>query len=68
MGFQESGQAWPQGLFIATQAYKAVGPLELIFCVVTGQGAVTPDNLSDDPNSRIPMARLNWLLAISGTG
>jgi hypothetical protein len=27
-----------------------------------------PDSLSDDPNGRIPMARLNWPLAISGTG
>jgi hypothetical protein len=27
-----------------------------------------PDSLSDDPNGQIPMARLNWPLAISGIG
>jgi hypothetical protein len=58
-GYQESGKGRPHHLFIGHTLNKNHWTLGASFCVVTGQGGVTLDSLSDDPNGRIPTANLN---------
>jgi hypothetical protein len=53
--FQENGHGWPQPLFIATQANRAVVPLRAVSArspdrVVLGMG-----HGGDLPNGQIPM-------------
>jgi hypothetical protein len=54
MRCQESGQGWPHPLFIATQANRAISPLELQSARSTDRAVPGTEKGRDLPNSRIP--------------
>ena len=61
MGFQESGHGRPHPLFIATQANRAIGPLELLSMRSLDMSVPDIGHGGDLPNGQIPTA--SW-----GTG
>ena len=66
MKCQESGQGQPHPLFIATQANKAIGPLELLSARSPNMPMPGTEHGSDLLNGQIPMA--SWGTRHGGGG